>query len=211
MNRVTDAVRKIPVVSHGRSEAFNEPRQSKYRTADRVRLGLVLIFLSVAFSGCGYTTKSLLPENIKRVNVPPVKNGIDLSSEISDKTPFRVYRPGLEVELTNAIINRFIFDGQLKVTPDEKADARLEASLVDYRRDALRYTEGEDIQEYRLNITVDASFVQKSDGKVLWHERITGDSTYFLSGPRAVSEDEASAKAVDDVARRVVERTIEYW
>lgn len=173
---------------------------------------LALGFLTFpSLSGCGYTTKSLLPENIQRVHVPPVRNSIDLSSEISEKTPFRVYRPGLEVELTNAIINRFIFDGVLKVTPDEKADARLEMSLLDYRRDALRYTEGEDVQEYRLNITVEANLVQKSGGKVLWHERITGDSTFFLSGPRAITEDEAAAKAVEDVARRVVERTIEYW
>ena len=171
----------------------------------------LLVFALPALSGCGYTTKSLLPENIRRVHVPPVTNGIDLSSEISDKTPFRVYRPGLEVDITNSIINRFIFDGQLKVTADEKADARLEATLVDYRRDALRYSEGDDIQEYRLSVTVDAQLLQKSDQKVLWRERITGDTTFFLSGPRALSEDQATAKAVEDVARRVVEKTIEYW
>ena len=165
----------------------------------------------LGLSGCGYTTKSLLPENIRRVNVPPVKNDIDLSAEISDRTPFRIYRPGLEVDLTNAIINRYIFDGRLKVAPAERADAVLEARLVDYRRDPLRYSQGEDVQEYRLNVAIEASFTQKSDGKVLWHERITGDSTYFLGGPRAVSEDEAAAKAVEDVARRVVEKTVEYW
>ena len=173
-------------------------------------LALFLFTLPV-MSGCGYTTKSMLPENIRRVHVPPVKNSIDLSSEISDKTPFRVYRPGLEVDITNSIINRFIFDGQLKVTSDEKADARLEATLVDYRRDALRYSAGENIQEYRLSVTIDAMLVQKSDKKVLWHERVTGDTTFFLSGPRALSEDQATAKAVEDVARRVVEKTIEYW
>ena len=171
----------------------------------------LLISISLSFSGCGYTTKSLLPENIKRVSVPPVKNGIDLSSEITDKTPFRVYRPGLEVEVTNAIINRFIFDGQLKVARDEKADARLEATLVDYRRDALRYSNNEDVQEYRLSITVEATFTQKSDNKVLWKDRLTGDTTFFLAGPRAISEDEASSRAVEDVARRVVEKTIELW
>ena len=171
----------------------------------------LLLFALPALSGCGYTTKTLLPENIRRVHVPPVKNSIDLSSEISDKTPFRVYRPGLEVDITNSIINRFIFDGQLKVTADEKSDAVLQATLVDYRRDALRYSAGEDVQEYRLSVTIDAQFVQKSDKKALWQERITGDTTFFLSGPRALSEDQATAKAVEDVARRVVEKTIEYW
>ena len=174
-----------------------------------VRALAVLAVLQL--SGCGYTTKSLLPENIRRVHVAPVKNGIDLSAEVSDKTPFRVYRPGLEVELTNAIINRYIFDGQLKVSAEDKADAELVATLVDYRRDALRYSESDDVQEYRLSITVEASFTQKSDGKVLWHERLTGDTTFFLSGLRSVSEDEASNKAVEDLARRVVEKTVEYW
>jgi len=168
-------------------------------------MGLMLL------GGCGYTTKALLPENVKTVHVAPVKNAIDLSAEISDKTPFRVYRPGLEVELTNAIINRYIFDGTLKVVSPEKADAVLEAGLVDYRRDALRYSEGEDIQEYRLSIVLDARLYQKADGTTLWSRRITGDTTFFLQGSRAISEDEAATKVVDDAARRVIEATIEYW
>lgn len=169
------------------------------------------LWLVVVMSGCGYTMKSGLPENLKRIHVAPVKNGVDLSSEISDKTPFRVYRPGLEVELTNAMINRFIFDGQLKVTDPEKADAVVEATLVDYRRDALRYNEGDEIQEYRLSISLDVVVTQKLDQKILWHDRVTGDTTFFLSGPRSFSEDEAAAKAVEDTARRIVEKTIETW
>lgn len=173
-----------------------------------------LVALAAAVSlcaGCGYTTKSLLPENVKSVHVQPVKNAIDLSAEISDKTPFRVYRPGLEVELTNAIINRYIFDGTLKVASPEKADAVLETNLVDFRRDALRYTDGEDIEEYRLSIVIDARLYQKVDGKSLWSKRITGDTTFFLSGSRAITEDEAATKVVEDAARRVIEATIEYW
>src|SRR5574341_1211316 len=50
----------------------------------------------------------------------------------------RAHSPGIEVDITNAIINRFIFDGTLQVVSLEKADAVLEAKLVDYRRDALR-------------------------------------------------------------------------
>ena len=175
------------------------------------KLFLTAAFLCAVVSGCGYTTKSLLPENIRSVSVSPVANAIVLSEEITDKTPFRVYRPGLEVELTNAIINRYLFDGTLKIAMPEKADAVLETSLADYRRDALRYSEGEDIQEYRLSITVDAKMVQKSDGKVLWAKRIIGDTTFFLAGSRAVTEDQAASRAVEDVARRVVEATIEYW
>jgi len=115
------------------------------------------------------------------------------------------------VDLTNAIINRFIFDGNLKVSKQDKADALVNAVLVDYRRDPLRYSPGDDVQEYRLSITVDVEVVKSREQKTLWKERVTGDTTFFLSGPRALTEDEAAAKAVGDVARRVVEKTIDVW
>lgn len=168
------------------------------------------LFLNVA--GCGYTQKSLLPEHIKTIHVAPVKNTIDLSSEVSQKDQFRVYRPGTEVDLTNAIINRFIFDGNLGIARPGSADAVVEAKLIDYRRDPLRYSEADDVQEYRLSVTIDIEVYEAKDHKVLWHEaNLTGDTTFFLSGPRAISEDDAASKAVEDVARRVVEKTIEIW
>lgn len=171
-----------------------------------------MIFFLISAAGCGYTTKSLLPSNIRSVYVAPVKNTIDLSSEISDKNRFRVYRPGVEVDLGNAIINRFIFDGNLKIAKPEKADAVVEAKLTEYRRDALRYSGGDDVQEYRLSIKLDVAVLEARTHKILWHEQeVVGDTTFFLSGPLALTEDEALTKVVDDVARRVVEKTIELW
>src|SRR3989338_5044008 len=150
-------------------------------------LSLCVVMLG---TGCGYTTKSNLPEHIKTIHVEPVKNAIDLSTEVSDKERFRVYRPGVEVDITNAVINRFIFDGNLKVVKSEKADAVFEGKLVDYRRDPLRYSQADDIQEYRLSVTLDATVTSAKDHQVLWHENLTGDTSFFLSGPRAISEDE---------------------
>lgn len=176
-----------------------------------VKAAFLLPFL-LGVGGCGYTTKVNLPENIKIIHISPVKNAIDLSSEISEKTRLRVYRPGLEVDLTNAIINRFIFDGHLKVGGPDTSNAILETKLTDYRRDSLRYSSSDDIQEYRITIVLDAVLYSFPDHKVIWHEAsLIGDTTFFLSGGRAVTEDEAAAKAVEDVAARVIERTLEAW
>ena len=172
-----------------------------------------LVISLLLLTGCGgYTTKSVLPDNIKTIHVMPVKNAINLATEVSDQESFRVTRPGLEVELTNAIINRFIFDGNLKVVMPDKANAVVEATLIDYRRDALRYTESDDVQEYRLSVTMNVVLRQTTDNKVIWQQdNLVGDTTFFLSGSHATSEDEAVVKAVDDAARRVVEKTIEIW
>lgn len=176
------------------------------------RFFLTGILFIAAVVASGYTTKSLLPEDIKSVYIAPVVNGIDLSAEISERDRFHVYRPGTEVDVTNAVINRFIFDGNLKVAKEGASDAVITAKLIDYRRDPLRYTEGDDVQEYRLSITLDITMSRASTKEILWHEaNLTGDTTFFLTGPRATSEDEAVTKAVEDVARRVVEKTVELW
>lgn len=172
---------------------------------------LVFLGVSLVLAGCGYTTQSLLPSDVRSVFVAPTINAIDLTAEVSDKRPFRVYRPGLEVDITNAVIDRFIFDGNLRVAREGQADAQVEMKLVDYRRDALRFSAADDVQEYRLTVAVDVRVFRVRDGSTLWSERMGGDSTFYLSGPRAVSEDEATQQAVQDLARRVVDRTIELW
>ena len=46
----------------------------------------------------------------------------------------------------------------------------------------------------------------------MWEEKgFIGDATYFTSGTLAKTEDTALDEAVDDLARRIVERTIEWW
>ena len=171
----------------------------------------VFFLFALSLSGCGYTSKTILPENIKSIHVAPVQNTIDLSAESEEGSAYRTYRPGIEVNLTNEIINRFVFEGTLKVALPDKADAIVEAKIKDYRRDALRYTESDDIQEYRISLVADVAVYTVADRKLLWQESLTGDSSFYLSGPRAVSEDEAAAKAVQDLARRIVERTITLW
>lgn len=174
---------------------------------------LTLSFLIAlgAAGGCGYTTKSNLPEDIKTLYIVPVKNAIDITQEIEDrKGRYMAYRPGLETDLMNAITNRFIFDGTLKVVRESNADLILEASVMEYFRDPLRYTSGDDVKEYRLNLRISA-VARRANNQVLWKGDIVGETTYFTSGSQAVSEDEALSKAVEDTANRLVEQIVEIW
>lgn len=172
----------------------------------------VLVTLSMFGAGCGYTTKTSLPEHIRSVHVPRVDNKIDISAEISEERPFQVYRPGLEVELRNALIDRLVFDGHLRVAQDSASDATLYAELTGFDREPLRYNANDTIQEFRIRVTASARFVDKRSGQVLWAaEDISGDAEYFLSGVNAASEDAAVQKALTDFVGRVVENILEVW
>jgi hypothetical protein len=118
----------------------------------------------------------------------------------------------MEVDLTRAVVNRFQVTGLLRPARLEQADARLEGELIEFRRDALRYDANSQVEEWRLNIVVNLSFIDQSNGAVIWEEPgFIGDSTFFALGPNAESESRALDRALTDLARRIVERAVENW
>ena len=160
----------------------------------------------------GYTSKTNLPEHIESVHVDKVSNTIDIASEVSSQHAYRIYRPGLEVQLRNALIERFIFDGHLRIASKDSADAILSADLLSFDRDPVRYNADDSIQEFRIHVTARISFNDALSGEPLWEAAsISGQSSYFLSGTEAKSEDEAVLLALEDLVRHTVEDILEVW
>jgi len=174
----------------------------------KMRSYALCLALCIAVSGCGYTTKSILPKNLKTIHILPFKNAIDFTSGSGRN----VYLPLLEVDARNAVINRFLFDGSLKIAKPEFADLILKGELKNYERSGLRFTDDDDVEEYRVHITVSFELWDRKKDEVSWAEPgFVGEATYFVTGPEASSEDLAVDAAIVDLARRIVERTIEDW
>ena len=169
---------------------------------------IALFFLSSLTVGCGYSTKSSLPPHFRTIYIENFKNNVMYTTE----TQRELYLPLLEVKVRNAIINRFLFDGALKVVKSEDADLILKGELKKYERSGLRFTDNNDVQEYRVTVTVSFELREPQKPEPLWTEsNFSGEASFFLSGPSAKSEDAAVQEAIDDLARRVVERTVEDW
>lgn len=177
-----------------------------------LRLFISVVFLSISLFGCGYTTRSLIAPDIKNIYVEPFKNKIDFTSEDSEYNRLRTYYPLLEADITNAVVDRYMFDGSLKISKENRADVVLKGELISYRRDTLRYTDDDDTEEYRISIAVNIKLWSNKKEKYLWQEsNFVGDTTYFITGSLATTESAAVKDAVTDLARRVIERTIEDW
>lgn len=170
-----------------------------------------MIFLFLV-SGCGYTTRSLLPSEIKTIRVDNFKNEINVEAEQNNLRMYRGYRPGMENDITRAVTNKFLTDGTLRIANESNADLILSSSLVDYKRDALRYDASDNVEEYRIKLLVNMELTNSKTGVVMWKEKgFAGETTYRTTGPLAKSETTAVNDAIDDLARRIVERTVEAW
>lgn len=162
----------------------------------------IFLFLQGA---CGYTHKTVLPRNIKTLHVNTFQNKVPLGNVYA-------YEPGVEIKITNAIIRRLHQDGNLKVVKSEKADALLEGDLVALDQEGVRFSGLERIQEYRLYLVVALRLRDRKTGEMIWEEEnFSGDAPYFVLGPRAVSRGEAVDKAIERLARNVVDRIVEDW
>ncbi|MDO8525347.1 MAG: LPS assembly lipoprotein LptE [Candidatus Omnitrophota bacterium] len=173
----------------------------------------VTAFIFALFvSGCGYTTRSLLPSDIKTIRVENFKNEIKVTAEQSNLRMYRGYRPGMEVDLTRTIINKFLMDGSLRISGESGADIVLSGGLIDFKRDALRYDANDNIEEYRIKLIVNMELTNVKTGALMWQEKgFAGETTYRTGGPLAKTETAAVNDAIEDLSRRVVERTVEAW
>jgi len=180
-------------------------------------LSAICCLLPAVFSGCGYTTRSMLYGKYSTIYIAPFLNKVDVTQESFSANKYRIYRPMLETDITKKVINQYLFDGNLKPVKETQADLVLKSELVEYRKDPLTYTsDSENITEYRVNIYVNLSLWDQKENKLVWEEKnFNGNYSYFTNYASGnviqISEDSAVNKAVEDLARRIVERTVEQW
>lgn len=179
---------------------------------------LFFAFVIVALfslSGCGYSIRSLAYTRDTRIYIKPFENKVDLNieGEYSDRYTYKLYRHRLETKITDAVIDRFLLDGYLKVVSNEgDADLVMKGELTNYEKQPLRYDDASNIEEYRANLIVNVALRDIKKDEVVWEESgFVGYHEFFTTGSQAESEDSAIDEAVEDLARRIVERTVEDW
>jgi hypothetical protein len=164
------------------------------------KLAWFVIFIGICVCGCfGYRVGTLLPKDLKTIYVPAFKNSTN--------------EPNLEIRATNAVVDRLNLDGTLKTSPKkENADTLLEATIIKYDRTPVRFSGGSTPSEYRLTITVKASFTNLHTNTPLWSNKIiTGKAEFPVRGNLPSSETAALPAAFDDLAHNIVGTVVEGW
>jgi len=173
----------------------------------RYRIFLFLCFIFLY--GCGYTTRAFIYKEDK-IFIEPIVNKIDITSEGRRYSDYRTYPILLEKRLTNALINKFNVYGNLKVSNKKENSLLLDCSITNYDKEALRYSDQDNITEQKLRLTVHIKLFDSS-GKILKEKDIVGETSFFLEGTNSKSETLAWEDLIDDTARRIFETIVEEW
>ena len=169
------------------------------------KIGILSLVVVMALSGCGYTRKTVLPRNVKTIYVETVKNKLDAQK-------IYAYQPGLEMDITNAVIQRLQQDGSLRVVEQKKADCILKTDLVSLEQEGLRFTSLEGVAQYRLFIVVRLRLVDAKTGDLIWEEpNFSGSTEYYVTTVTSIGQQKAAVDAVHRLAYNIVDRITEDW
>lgn len=171
------------------------------KKACRVLPYLSILLTAFLLNGCAaYRLGTTLPGDLRSVYVPTFENNTN--------------EPGIEIEVTDAVITRFRQDGNLKPVSRQEADTLVEGIIISWDRAVLDYT-GEDddeVDEYRLYVTARIRFQDLRTGEVIISgENIRGHTDFLVGSNLTASEEAARPDAFKDLARRVVDAVVSIW
>jgi hypothetical protein len=179
----------------------------------RLLIGLFLILALPAFSACGYKF---------RADGEPV--GIDIQSIAIPMVESSSSEKGFEADFTTVLRNEFIGHSRLRLENIDQASMILRVEIYEIKTQPLTYnttyTEGsgtvatyETTSSRRLILRLNASLIDKSNGKAVWNDSsMTEEARFTVTDDPLVNsknQKEALLKIAGLLSERIYNRTME--
>lgn len=152
--------------------------------------GLMLMLLA----GCGYHLQGRnaeLPGGVKTLHIELLANA--------------TYKPFLENEVTNAVVERFSRNPRVQIVEDrDRADAILSGTITSYGRHALSYGQDDQIAEYRSTMRLAAVLRRADNAEALWKGNVEWAEEFRSSTDKTLEEDRENA-AILAIGQRLAE------
>jgi hypothetical protein len=157
---------------------------------------ILTVILALAVASCSpYSFSGGRTALVQTVAVPVFEN--------------RTTEFGLPENLTAGIIKGFVDDNQIKVADAETAEAVLTGAIVEYKRRAYSFDETDRVNEYIVEIWVDAELVKRDGGVSVWKaDRARGFGTYKAD---TEVEQDGQTRAIEKIAQDILNLTIKSW
>jgi hypothetical protein len=165
---------------------------------------LVLLFICAGV-GCGYQIRA----DGEPVGITIQNLAIPLFTSTSSEM-------GFEALFTRAIREEFISHAKVPLVPEERAGTVLIGRIYDISTDPIGYddTGGFTVTSTRrIRVRVDVQMVDKTRGKIIWHDKSMEERTSFQVGTDPIGAQLEQQQALETLARRVAkkiyQRTVE--
>ena len=156
---------------------------------------IFILFLTVNLAGCGvYTFNPRGKSEIQNIAIEPFEN--------------QTAEFGLADRITEIVIDAFIADGTMKIVPTDNADAYLEGTLTRYERVPFKFTENDQVEEYKVLMDFDISLKNPKDGSEKWRQKLTQEGIYNAD---TETEENGQQRAAERLVQAIIDKTTKSW
>lgn len=163
---------------------------------------IICVALLLTLAGCGYRPLGAggigdLPPTVKTIAIGTLRN--------------RTFRPSIQPALKEALVRRFAADARIRIV-EEGADALLEGAIEGFGEEPLTFDSTDTALRLRVTISFSFTLTDRSKDTVVLRDGVTGVAYYIAAPgvtPTRAAEDEATLRAVADLAERVVNRVVD--
>jgi hypothetical protein len=117
---------------------------------------------------------------------------------------------GVRESLTDAVVDAFTQDNTLKIADPSTADALVRGTIQSIADRPSTYTRQEQVETYRVTLTVTAEFFDVKKQKVLWKATFQEWGEYPHSGSTA-DRQKAIDTAVKKIAEDILNKSVAGW
>ncbi len=154
----------------------------------------------VALGGCGYRPlgTEALPANVRSLAIGPIANS--------------TFRAGLQGLLGDALHQRLLLDGRVRLRPSTEADAVIETIINGYVNEGVAWDRDGVARRFRVQVGAGLILRDRRTYRVLISEGMVGEAYYTAGvgvGTTLAAEEEGARRALRDLADRVAARIIE--
>lgn len=155
----------------------------------------IIILISALFVSCGYYSFSgSTLAGIEKIYLPVFSNN---TAEF-----------GLETQLADALTAAVNKQRGMSIVNEADADAVMDGRILSVKDSPLTYTAGEQVSEYKVEISVHIKFDDVNNRKIIMEEDFTAFSEYaYPNGDRNAAIDDALQK----IAKDIMDRAMSGW
>ncbi len=156
--------------------------------------GGVFVALLLLCGACAYSFRGTLPPHLDSIAIPLMEN----------RTP----EAGITEDLTDLLREEFLQEGLFKVSSLERADCRLDATLLSVSERADNFTDEDVVTNIRLSLRVEVHFVDLVEDRELWVDTF---NEFGLFDPDSETRDDAIDEAVEKLVQKINQRILSDW
>ena len=119
---------------------------------------------------------------------------------------------GIQEPLTDAVIERFLTNGQYRIVDMRQADAVIIGTITNIQEESVAFSEGTTAREVRIWIEVDVRFETTETREVIWEERqLRTFGDYTIDTGSDTDREPAIELAIEKMAEEILNQSISGW